>query len=634
MSIRGLVQERMGGDKFRHEEKMAGVKKDFREKDKIWSLLFSIILLSFYFIYFLLRIDPKLIYQFQEPVFFFDRYFLTEFLSYPGGLNELFSRFLTQFFYYSWTGALLLVFVFWQIAWNTKRLIRSISVTQPILYLHWIPSVLLLALHSDYRFPFVFSVGLLWALLCINIYLRLAPSNRSLRFLFYFFLHTLLYYLTAGQVFIFSITIIFYEVLHFRRIVLPLLYLLVAAMLPLIGISTLFITNIQDAYTSQLTSFATYQVTWLYWVLYGFFPLVLLLATFEQRYAKVREKKANIFFEKLFYLRSYPARWIHGLYFFLFIVFVSLNSYDKTKKALMLIDYYSRAGEWEKVIEMAKQGLLKTPIVQYQANRALCHSGRLCDELFSLTQHFGADGLFMHGKMYFLFPLQHSDIFFDLGLINESEHWAYEAVSIKGYTPCILQRLVLVNLLEKNCDVAARYLNMLQKTMWHRAWAADYQEFLSDNSDLLASPQFRYLKSAMPETDFLVSPIEPERCLEELLKITGNKMAFEYYMAYCLLEGKIGYLMKHLYQLNYFYYPKIPRHIEEAILVYLSLVGRKDNVFPGLKVSEATTRKFADFNQILEKYGKNAKQARKDLEKRHKDTYWYYALYYYKAKEY
>ena len=107
-------------------------------------------------------------------------------------------------------------------------------------------------------------------------------------------------------------------------------------------------------------------------------------------------------------------------------------------------------------------------------------------------------------------------------------------------------------------------------------------------------------------------------------------MAFEYFMAYCLLEGKLSQFMNHLHLMKYFNYPKMPRHFEEAILVFVRLAGRED---VGLKVSEETMRKFADFNRIFEKYDRNKMQARAELEKKYKDTYWFYAFYYYKAKE-
>jgi len=139
---------------------------------KIKSLLFTTIFLSFYFFYFLFRINPQLIYQAQQPVFLFDKYFINDFFSYPGGVNELISNFFSQFFYYSWTGALLLAILFGLIAWNTKLLIRLFNANRSIIYLNWIPSIFLLALHSNYRFPLTLTMGLLLALINVNISIR------------------------------------------------------------------------------------------------------------------------------------------------------------------------------------------------------------------------------------------------------------------------------------------------------------------------------------------------------------------------------------------------------------------------------------------------------------------------------
>ena len=87
--------------------------------------------------------------------------------------------------------------------------------------------------------------------------------------------------------------IIVYDVLHHRRIVLPLLYIIYAGLLPYIGALTLFIVNIQDAYTMHLTSYDWYKLTWLSWALYAFFPLIILLAKFEQRCVGTGKKKAK-----------------------------------------------------------------------------------------------------------------------------------------------------------------------------------------------------------------------------------------------------------------------------------------------------------------------------------------------------
>ncbi len=603
-----------------------------KSNDKIWVLLFTAILMSFYFVYLLLRIDPKLIYQSQEPVFFLDRHFFNEFLSYPGGLNKLISAFFSQFFYYSPTGALLLVFVLASVTWNTKLLIRSIDSNRPILYLHLVPSVFLLALHSNYRFPLVLTLGSLWTLVTVNVYVRLAASKTILRLPLFLILQTMLYYVTAGQAFVFSLIVILYEILHCRKIVLPSFYVIYAALLPYIGASTIFVVRIQDAYAMHLTSHNGYQLTWLSWVLYALLSLAIILVTFERRYVRSGQENANSFWGKFLYGRSISTRLFQGIIFLFLLGAMALYSYDKKAKALLLVDHYARSGEWDRVLDMAQKGLPISNLVQCQVNRALYHTGQLCDEMFSLAQLFGSNGLFMNEGLRGHYALQHSDLFFDLALINESEHWAYEAIAANGDTAWNLQRLVQVYLLEEERDIAAKYLGMLQKTIWHKAWATEHQEYLSDSNDFWSNPRSQYLRKTMPVSDFLVSPTEPELCLEELLNNIENKMAFEYFMAYCLLEGQIGRFMEHLHRLNYFDYPGIPRHFEETMLIYNQLTGGKGISLPGKSISAETIRKFNDFNSIRAKH-KDSKEAAYGELKKYRDTYWFYGLYHHKPKE-
>ena len=112
-----------------------------------------------------------------------------------------------------------------------------------------------------------------------------------------------------------------------------------------------------------------------------------------------------------------------------------------------------------------------------------------------------------------------------------------------------------------------------------------------------------------------------------------NKMAYEYFMAYCLLQGQIGRFSKYLYRLDEFNYTRIPRHFEEAALICTQVTGRQDILPTGTKLSEETVRKFLDFNRILKKYDMNRQKAYPELEKKYKDTYWFYSWYYYHPEE-
>jgi hypothetical protein len=602
-----------------------------RTRGRTQDFLFASVVLTSCFLYALLRLDPRLTYQAQQPVFFFDLHFLGDFLTFPGGINAAISDFAAQLFYHVWTGALLLVLLFGSIAWNTRLLVLSTGTHRAAHYLHWIPLAFLLALHSDYEFPLALSLGLLWTLLAINVYVRLAPSRPLLRCVLCLALWAGLYYVAAGQALVFAGIAIVYEVSIRRQFVAALVYAALAGVLPYVAASTLFAMHLPDAYTANLASFGTYHASWLLWGLYAFFPAIIVALALARPYLDAPNNDA----------RSHRARWsrrhsvvlrlIQSAVVLGLIAGTALLSYHTRAKALLRVDYHARKGEWDQVLDAAGQGVLNSYLVLYQANRALYHRGQLGDRMFSLPQYAGINGLFMPDNLRYLFPLQHSDIFLDLGLVNEAQHWAHEAVCVTGDAPWNLQRLALTSLLRNDRTVAAKYLGMLRRTVWHRAWADDGLRLLAENDDVSACPRFSEAKARMPTTDFLVSPVEPERCLEPMLENRRNKMAFEYFMAYCLLKGDITAFIKHLGRLNDFDYTRIPRHFEEAILIYMQMTRLRDVPVPGRTISPETVRRFNDFYGIFTKHNRNKETALPELYA-YADTYWFYAVYYFQPE--
>jgi hypothetical protein len=133
----------------------------------------------------------------------------------------------------------------------------------------------------------------------------------------------------------------------------------------------------------------------------------------------------------------------------------------------------------------------------------------------------------------------------------------------------------------------------------------------------------------MPQTDFIEPTSKMELCLTNMLEYPDNRMVFEYYMAKCLMEYDLIGFMAALPRLTGLGYNRIPRHFEEAICICLQLVKEPQSIIPsGLKVSEETKRRFNDFNRILAKYNMNRIAARRELLP-YRNTFWFYAQYYY-----
>jgi hypothetical protein len=585
--------------------------------DRIWSVAFASVFLAFYFLYALRRIQMQLVYQAREPVFFFDWRFAGDFLAYPGGINELCSRFYQEFYYHPWTGAAAIILLFGAVTWIFRQLTQSLHPRGSFPYLYWIPSIFLIALHSDYTYPVVLSLGMLWVLLGVFVYVRLAPLHPIARAGLFCLLQAILYYITVGQAFLFTLTVIGYELLRRRRVGLAVFYAGFAATLPYIAVSTVFVMHLPDAYTTNLIVSGKYRLGWVNWALYACVPLLPLLGGLRPG----RKFAASGF-------GAIMVRVVPGAVLLAIAITVAICSYDGSTKRVLLVDYYARRQNWKDVLAVARQSRVNPDYVQCQANRALYHCGLLCDEMFDFVQHPHTKNLFLDEETSVLLPLQASDVFLDLGLVNEAGHWAHEATSIKGFTPWVLQRLVEVNLLKGDRVVAAKYLKRLDKTLWFRGWANDHRKFLADPNAILTDPRLARIKANMPTTDFIEPLSYSELCLTVMIEDPGNKMVFEYYMAKCLMEYDLVRFTVALPRLISLGYTRVPRHFEEALCICLQLPGLRKNLPSGLQISKETIQRFNDFNRILAKYNQDRGAARHELLP-YRDTFWFYAQYYY-----
>ena len=119
----------------------------------------------------------------------------------------------------------------------------------------------------------------------------------------------------------------------------------------------------------------------------------------------------------------------------------------------------------------------------------------------------------------------------------------------------------------------------------------------------------------------------PLTAVSLLLEQNGqNRMAFEYLMASYLLNGQLDNFVRNLYRLQNFNYSRIPRHYEQAILIYISTVKKRVNLH-GFQISSETLQQFEGFNQIMSRYEWNIQPAFNELAKNYSDSYWFYYIY-------
>lgn len=615
----------------------------------------NLIFFTLFYLYLWLYVDLRLIYHgggiiTNFPVFYKGWTFFQTFLSYPGGLVGYVSAFLSQLFYYSWSGALIVTVQAWMLSACMAYLLKAVNVSRLRGICYIFPLFVLIS-YTRYNYFFTTMTALLAALTFVFLYFkislsRISPTWRTAIFLL---LSVVLYYLAGGSFLVFAVICAIYELLFRNRWKTGLFNLLTAAVIPYVIGLIIFRVSIVDAYSNLL------PFSWkiLYYetrrrgvmIIYFLFlipPLTLFVLGFWQillkRLHRLKEQNNTETDEKLqvkssnlivrifdWYGRSPKFRWIVESSLLLIVtgsaVFVSHNENLRTQ---LKVDYFAYHKMWPELIETARNSPTNRFVV-HMVNRALYHTGRLGFEMFSWPQD--PDSLFLTNPAYRWLYWRNFDAYLDIGLVNMAENDLAECLEGLGDRPMILQRLALINIVKSNFDSAQIYLNALNKTIFHGKWARKYLKLLETDPNCSSDKYIQHLRSISLNKDYCTQSIPTYTMLVLLLeKNNQNRMAFEYLMAWYMLERHLGNLIKNIDRIKDFGYPRVPTHFEEACLVYVAGTGQRIRI-SGYRASDSLRQQIDDFGRILRDYGSDKRAAYNEMVSKYRDTYFFYFLY-------
>ncbi|MHC4337111.1 MAG: DUF6057 family protein [Planctomycetota bacterium] len=567
----------------------------------------------FFYLYLLVKVDLRLIYHggiiiTNFPIFYRGGVFLRQFLSYPGGPVEYLSAFLSQFFYIGWAGALVVTAQAWLLCVCTDYFLKALNASL-LRCVRFLPAILVLITYTQYTYHFVTITALLVSLLFACLYLRLAPKDRLLAFVFFLLLSVILYYVAGGAYLLFTVLCAIYEVFFSRRWRIALAFLFSAPAIAYVGGFLISGVSIAEAFTELLPCSdkilaheARRRFIEAIYMLYLLVPLTALALAFWHIFveSKVKKKLHSKFLKAAaktpsWYTGKPVLRWSLKSCLVLTIAGTAFFYHDNELKTVLEADYYAYNGMWPEVLAAYRRHP-NSFFVVHAVNRALYHTGRLGGDMFSYNQH--PDTLFLTSASHILAQWKKADVYIELGVMNMGESALVESVERLGERPMILKRLALVNMVKGRLPTARVYLGALSKTLFDSEWAGHYLSFLQSEQSLLADEQVRLLKERMMESDYSFASYSPEKILLLLLeKNRKNQMAFEYLMAWYLLTRELEKFAQNLWRLDDFEYLGIPRHYEEAVLIYEVLTGSKVDI-GGRRISPQTYERARGFSDI------------------------------------
>lgn len=603
---------------------------------------FALFFAAFY-VYVWMRIDPRLIYFWPYPgfpAFSADLAFFMGFLAYPGGLAEYVSAFLSQSHYYSWLGALVITIVGGLLCLTAGVFVTSIGGSRPRV-IHFIPPLLLLVLYNRYVCALEMTIGLLTAMAFVCLYVRMPLRIVPVRAAAFVVLSVLLYYLAGGAFLLFAALCGIFELLTARRRLLGLLCLVSGAVIPYLVGTFVYGLRITDTYGRLLPYHLDTDPRSrpLAVCLYLFLPVAAVAVTVWRRRRRDRSAArgettsglVSKFARRL--RRSKSTRVLRSLALLVMAAVVVWFSFDSRMNAWLRIEYCARHGMWQRLLQQARRlsGEQYSSLVSYSTNQALYHEGMLPDDMFSFLQHpLGLlpsgkrirEEIFVSGRAL----MKLSDIFFELGRVNESEHMAQEAFEHVGSRPWVLQRIALTRTIKGQTEGARLLLRALSKDLVYRRWARTYLRRLDADPQFSQDQQVQRMRSIMPVEDYAGHLTAEVMMLQLLDRNKRNRMAFEYLMAHYLLARDLEGLARNIGRLDDFDYVGVPRHYEEALLIYTTITGQ-EVYLRGRTISERTLERFEHFSRIVERHRDDPREAKRTLARHHRDTYFFYYLF-------
>ncbi len=588
-------------------------------------------------------INTTLHYHFQQIAWQSGDLFRNYYLAFAGGPAEYLALFISQLFYSNLNGSvivsvsgLVISIFFLKIIELDKRNNKLQFLLIPIV------QIIFLALMNDYKFNFSFTINSIivsgFLYLCTAI-----EKRRGFNVSFPAVIAGLvIYYVSGGMYFLIFMVSTFLLVIDksFKKAIINgILVISVTLLLPYIAHRFVFLSSLNNAYfrsTPEVAAMLRYDRPFIFYIGLASIPAILFLAklfavlpnikrqtqTIQKQTDKSKTQKPKILISKKGNLNVAIAIQIFLLIAFSgTILYMVYKPFEKTK---VEIDFYANQQDWTKVITLCDKMDSYDRMVNFQYNRALSNSGQLLEKLYNYEQKLGSQGLFLDKPFTSEVALPNSDIYFDLGNIDESQRYAFESETLIKSSPRALKRLILNCIIMNKMDAASTYINILAANPMERKWVKKYREYISNPKLADSDPLIMQKRKDMSKTGGMLGT-PPIKLLSQLEKNPANKTAFEYLIAIDLMEHDVASLTEDLKYLGQVKYDKLPTTLEEAIILYRTQ-GKNNVLFNMIRISEPTTERFREFAKLTSA-AKGDREKAKQATLAYKNTYWYYVLF-------
>ncbi len=568
-------------------------------------LIFALSLVYYYFF-------SNHIFYYQEnlSLFVFSGDYLAQFSCKPGGLLVYAGNFLTQFYFSLISGALILAAVFALIAMTYFKISEKLGAVRPFSFLFAaVASCILILIQTNINYLIYNNLGFLFAGL---FFLYSISFDKKLYGIPVLIMFPLFFYISGGFAWVFLGMYVIHNLLN-KSVFYIIQVMVIAGLILLLFKKVVFFQPWSALIYFPLLLKGFFSNPFILWFLYLFF---IFFPAFVRLSGMINMKN------KL--MRTYSISFI--LIPAILTISVLAWKYNREIADLFRLEEHFLDRRWNDVIREQEKSGSANPVAQYYYNIALSESGMLCDRLFFGPQDYGPRSIAISWNSQIPINKMFRGVYFyySIGLINEAHRWAFESMVVQGYRPENIKLLIKTNLINGHYKIAEKYIDVLKRTLHYRKMALKY-EAIANNPELISNdPELKEKILIKPKDDFIVRIRNPHRNISALLEsVPGSRKAFEYEMAWQMLDKNIEGMITTLERLPDMNYQRIPRYIEEAILFIESNIGPVP-VLSELKISNETKSRFSAYLAVHRKAGQASAPGYSDIPAELRNTLWFY----------
>ena len=466
--------------------------------------------------------ESDLLYTLQDQnLFLHTPLFFKQQMVTAGGVLTWVGSYLTQFFYYPMLGVGVLCLLWAFLMWLMKRTFRLDS-----LWLTLVPVACLLLTIVTLGYwvyylklpgaPFVATLGTIVAVAMVWLY-RSLPSRYFLRSLFVP-LSACIGYPLFGFYGLLATALMAMTAWHTdgsRRLTDSLTALLSIIAVPLVCYHTLYHeTNIVNIYWTALPVFAMHGERYFAYNLPYIFLVVSLVLRPTNKWVNLAVVSIAVLCVAIFWYKDDNFHRELSM----------RRSLEKQDYAQMLATSANVKGE-------------PTRAICLMQNLALFRTERMEQDMFRYPNGNA------HPNAPFSVRLVHTIgkmLYLQYGVLNYCYRWCMEDGVEYGWTVERLKLMAMCSLLNGEFVAAQRYLNMLKKTDFHRAWALKYETFIHQPQLIGQDPELKAIIPLLRSDNFLTADQSQLEMflIEQILSTPGTNVA----------QQELARLTMHYYQ--------------------------------------------------------------------------------------